>query len=185
MTTADHDTPLKMTILEAEQILDIVSTALREKSLHNFHPISSLKGYDVFKIDAALKLRIANEFLILAEMPNFEEKFSEGIDLYDSIPFHIVTLFVPDNELEKLNRLPRDSSEYRKQNIAISPSPLNDSMDFKDERLASLETPSSFGDYCKNVGTKDKLYWQKIYTRIGLEYTSTSPRGNDPVPLSE
>jgi hypothetical protein len=27
----------------------------------------------------------------------------------------------------------------------------------------------------------DHIYWQKIYTRLSLEYTSSAPKGNDPV----
>jgi hypothetical protein len=46
------------------------------------------------------------------------------------------------------------------------------------EDLSPLETPESFGNYCKHIGVNDPIYWQKIYTRLDLEYTSTSPRGN-------
>ena len=44
-----------------------------------------------------------------------------------------------------------------------------------------LETAESFAEYCKAVGVKDPLYWQKIYMRIGLDYTPESPQGNAPV----
>jgi hypothetical protein len=174
-----------MTIIEAEQILNIACTALQEKSQHSLHPISSLKGYDAFQIAIALKLRIANEFLVLAGRPDCEKKISESINVYSGILYSIFILFVPDVELEELSKLPRGSHEYWKQRMNIAPSPFDDSKGFKDNRLAELETGSSFGDYCKLVGSEDQLYWQKIYTRIGLEYTSTSPRGNDPVPLKD
>lgn len=173
-----------MTISEAENILDIVSAALQASG--PYHPVSSLQGYDVFQIDMALKLRIANEFLLLAGTGDFENEFGEMLDSYSGIPLHIVTLFVADAELKKLKELPTDSPEYRRQKILIWPSPLDSSTkNFKDERLASLETPSSFGDYCKHVGAKDLIYWQRIYTRIGLEYTDTAPRGNAPVSWNE
>lgn len=172
-----------MTILEAEQIMDIVSAALQEETGPSHrHPISALEGYDVFQIDIALKLRIANEFLVLSKKSNFDKKFSEVINTSGGIPLLIVQLFVPDGELEKLSKLPLDSPEFRRQRMEITPEVFDvQTKTFKDKRLASLETPSSFGDYCKHIGSEDPLYWQKIYTRIGLKYTSTSPRENQPV----
>jgi len=174
-----------MTMQEAEHILDVAIAALQEESPPPFHPISSLRGYDVFQIDMALKLWVANEFLILSERDDFEKQFAEGIQLYDPIPLHIVTLFVADDEIAKLRKLEPGTHEFKQLAAEISPTPLDSStMTFKDDKLASLETVSSFGDYCKSIGPRDPIYWQKIYTRIGLEYTSQSPRGNKPAQLS-
>ena len=176
-----HDTLPKMTIMEAEQILDIVSIALQEETENPYlNPISALKGYDVFQIDMALKLRIAKEFLILVKKSDFEKSFSEGINLYEAVPLSILTGFVPDDELEKLSKLPPDSDEYREGKMKIHPEVLDaQEATLKDKRFASLEMCSSFGDYCKHIGSEDPLYWQKIYTHIGLKYTSTSPQGNE------
>ncbi len=175
-----------MTISEAEHILDIVRVAFLEESHRLYHPMSTLQGYGVFQIDIAVKLRIANDFLLLAEQNDFEEQFAKRIKLYDSIPLQIVTLFVEDEKLDELKqlskRLPADSHEYRRREREISPSPFDSSTKtLKDVRLAALETPSSFGDYCQSIGAKDSIYWQKIYTRIRLEYTPASPRGNEPI----
>ena len=157
-----------MTISEAERIIDIVSTALHETNGPHY-PVSALKGYDVYQICTALKLRVANEFLLLTGREDFEEQFAEGLRLYDGIPWTIMRSFVPDNQVESLLAKPVFN-------------PIDGSnMTFKDQRLASEETPSSFGDYCKYVGSEDPTYWKKIYTRLGLEYTPRSPRGNDPV----
>jgi len=182
-SAGSHDISMEMTILEAEQILDIVSAAFQEETEPSrLYPISVLKGYDVFQIDIALKLRIARVFLVLAKKSNFDEKFSEVINTCGSIPLNIVQLFVPDGELEKLSKLPLGSPEFRKQRMEITPEVFDvQTKTFKDKHLASMETASSFGDYCKYIGSEDPLYWQKIYTRIGLKHTSTSPRGNQPV----
>ena len=53
-----------------------------------------------------------------------------------------------------------------------------------DKRLASDETGSSFGDFCKSLGATEPNYWQHVYDRIGIEYTSDSPRGNRPVAIN-
>lgn len=157
-----------MNISEAESILDIVSDALQD-TRHRHHPVSALKGYDIYQIGTAFKLRIANEFLILADSDDFNERFTEGLKLYDSIRWTIMGTFVSDDQVDELFAEgvfnPIDSA----------------TLTFKDERLAADETGSSFGDYCKSLGSKDPLYWQKIYTRADLEYTSASPRANEPV----
>ena len=47
--------PSTLTPKTAEPILDVVSEALQQNDGLPFHPRSSLKGYDVFQVDAALK----------------------------------------------------------------------------------------------------------------------------------
>ena len=54
--------------------------------------------------------------------------------------------------------------------------------DFSDPQFLSQESASSFARYCESVGAGDADFWQKIYTRLGLEYTSASPPGNLAVP---
>lgn len=182
--TQQHTGKLEMTISQAEEIIDLISAVLQSESTQPYRPVSLLKGYDIVQIDAALKLRLANQFLYLSGNPDFENKFGAAVQAYAGIPFHIASMFVPDESLVKLDTLPVGSREYMRQKIESWPSPLDESMRLKDERLASVETPSSFADYCKQLGTEDPLYWQKVYTRIGLEYTTKSPRGSAPVDVN-
>ena len=81
-----------MTISEAEEILDITSRALQDQSDPYYHRVSLLKGYDVFQIDKALKLRIANEFLFFADRDDGQTKFTEGLNTYSGLPLSIATL---------------------------------------------------------------------------------------------
>jgi len=164
-----------MTIEEAEKILDIVSTALEEKRIHRHPPISALKGYDIYQILTALKLLIANEFLHLAHRDDFDVQFAEGLRLYGVILIQLWR-FVPDDQVDNIRAVGVFNP--------IDPSNLS-TMTFKDERWSSEETVASFGDYCKSVGTEDPIYWQKIYTRLGLGYTSKSPKGNYPEVVCE
>ena len=138
-----------MTISEAEHILDILWSALESSDC------SRLKAYDLLQIDTALKLRIAEEYLFSRSKDTFEEQFASGLKLYGGMPFKLGLLF----------------SEFD----PIDPS----TMGFKDERVAALETASSFGDYCKSIRPEDPDFWRKIYTRIGLDYDvgMTSPSG--------
>jgi hypothetical protein len=171
-----------MTLKEAGNIIDIVQSAMEGKEVYDlqFHPACRLKGYDMIHIDTALKLRLATEFLILSGMDRSEREFAEGIKLYSSIPWTILTNFVDDDKFEQLIALDPGSASYRRYLIEIMPEPIDSDGKFKDNRLRNLETMESFGGFCKNIGVGDPNYWEKIYHRIGLEYTSESPRGNCP-----
>lgn len=168
-----------MTLLESENILDIVSEALLAESISSFHPLSSLKGFSLYEIDTALKLRCAHEYLYLSLKGNYSDEFESIKNKFGGIPFSIESLFVEDSKLQKLQQLEPNSREYRSYKIKISPNPLNSSFEFKDQKSGELETIDSVCNYCEYLGNSDKLYWQKIYTRIGLEYTSDSPSKND------
>lgn len=188
-----------MTVPEAEHIIAVAAEALTDDRNgrgwpHIWRPMSLLQGHDVFQIDSALKLGIANEFLCLelcrrslrehpehcADEHGQEEKWKSDFEKYVQacgvVPWHIDSGFVPDEDLAKLEQLDPRSWEYQRLKLEIAPSRLD--VKLKDERRANLETRSSFANYCRSVGAEDPLYWQKIYTRIGLEYTSTSPKGN-------
>ncbi len=158
-----------MTMLEAEHIIEIVSVALEDTS-HRYHPISALQGYDIAQIYTAAKLKLANEFLLLAHRGDFDEQFAEGGKVYDSLPYRIMR-FVPDDEIDSI---------FPKGELPVF-DPSTYTLKDKRWRLALEETVSSFGQYCKSVGSEDSLYWQKIYTHLGLKYTSKSPKGNYPV----
>lgn len=151
-----------MTIVEAEHIFYILCIALQDTS-HRHHPVSALEGYDIYQICTALKLKIANEFLLLTGRGDFDEKFSEAVEYYEAGPGYVISLFVPDDQVDV---------------DAITAKPA---FDFQDPRYLSQETMSSFARYCRSVGVESPIYWQMIYTRLGLEYTSSSPKRNEPV----
>jgi hypothetical protein len=157
-----------MTIAEASYVVfGIVTPALLD-TRHRHHPISALKGYDIDQICTAFKLLVANEFVLYANKDCFEEKigeekFSKGVELYDTGPLNVVgPNFVADDHVDVIVAKP--------------------AFEFDDPGFLSQETVSSFAKFCKSLGATDPIYWQKIYTRLGLEYTATSPRGNDVQP---
>ena len=157
-----------MTVSEACYIVfDIVAAELaRGRRGHHHHPVSALREYDIVQICTAFNLVVANEFLLAKltarQDDDFEREFSETMKWYECGPLHVVgPTFVADDEVDALVAKP--------------------AFDIDDPRFLSQEPPSSFAKYCKSVGADDPNYWQKIYTRLGLEYTSTSPVGNEPV----
>ena len=169
-----------MTMEEAENIIGIVSLALIDKSWP--HPKSLLQGYSVYEIDTAVKLRIANEFLISMHSEELLADFDKAvIYTYGRIPLMVYSNFVSDEVLKELKqKFVPNSREYRIQSSMIRPNPFDEN-GIKDKKFGSLESIESFASYCKLIGGDDPLYWQKIYTRISLKYTSTSPEGNYPV----
>ncbi len=168
--------PPTLTPETAETILDIMGEALQQDDGLPYHPRSSLKGYDVFQVDTALKLRTANDLLLLTTMGR-EAELDDRVKQVESVALHVYTLFVDDAERNKLLTVPRGSREYTSLNMKMSPAPSA----IKDPKLGKLELLSSFAKYCRHVGAKDPLYWQKIYTRLDLPYSKACPRGNDPV----
>ena len=76
-------------------------------------------------------------------------------------------LFVADDQVGQIGARPAMSM--------VDPATMH-----LDERFASVETGSSFGEFCKTLGATEPNYWQRVYERIGIEYTSDSPRGNSP-----
>jgi hypothetical protein len=124
-------------------------------------------------------------FLFLAGKNDFEERFAEEIKIC-KLPLLPLSLFIPDDLMAKLEQLaelsktlPRDSPEFLKRELPVT----RELSAFEKEwpKFLSLEMTSSFGEYCRCIGVNDPIYWQKVYTRIGIEYTSTSPKGNAPV----
>ena len=147
-----------MTIAESERVFNIVLAAFGDTS-HRHTPVSALKGYDIYQICTALKLKIANCFLLYAGRDDFEEKFAKLVNFCEGGPGLIMMCVVPDDQAD----------------VIVA----KHVFDFEDPQYLSQETIGSFGGYCRTVGSEDPMYWQKIYTRLGLEYTSTSPKRND------
>lgn len=172
-----------MSIDEAEDVINIVSDALQESKNAYLLPTSLLKGYNVYGIITAFKLRVAREFLWVINGGMSMEDFDKGIEyLYDSALLQIISRFVPDNRLNELRSLKPGTLEYRAKQSEIERDCIDiDENGFKDEKLSSLETVKSFSDFCKTIGGHDPLFWQKVYTRIGLIYNQDSPKANYPV----
>lgn len=192
-----------MTISEAEHIIDVFAAALQTEqppskgeNEENFYwkryrhhlPLSILQGYDVFQFDIALKLRIANMFLFLEGRSDFEEQFAKEISIC-TLPSVALIMFIPDDLLAKFKylaelskTLSRESSEFRKyERPILEEDNAHTEWFISNEKFRSLETSESFGAYCRRIGACDPIYWQKIYTQLSLEYTSSSPKGNKPV----
>ncbi len=171
--------PAPMTPETADPIIDIVAAALQENDGLPYHPLSSLQGFDVLQIDTALKLWIANQFLLLS-LSEREAELDEIAAEFATTPQLVATLFVADEERNKLKSVLKGSREFSTLQFEMMPSYLDADGKVKPE-FASLETLPSFAKFCRQVGAADPLYWQNVYTRIGLPYEKRCPQGNNPV----
>jgi hypothetical protein len=97
-----------MTIPLAEYILDVVSVALQDER-HRRHPISALRGFDIFQIFTACKLRLANQYLAASAVAdlrgNPDQRLAEAISLFDSLPLTISMTFVADRDVDEILRM--------------------------------------------------------------------------------
>lgn len=150
-----------MTLQEAEHIIFGVVLVAMEDKRHRYRPISALKGYDMHQICVAYKLVIANQFLGFAHRKDSLKEFENHTQGAGALLLAIQTTFVPDDHVDDV--------------VATG---VFDSLD---PQFLSEETPDSFGRFCVSVGADHPLFWQKVYTRLGLEYNEKSPKGNNPV----
>jgi hypothetical protein len=171
-----------MTLEQSFSIVEMVADALAAKEpndLH-FHPLRRLQGYDIIHIDLALKLRLANDYLIFSKKLDFDSKYAKSVKMYGEINWGILTIFTDDDKFDHLISL-TGTPEYRRYIIELFPDNYDlETNKFKDDRINHLETMDSFGNFCKVIGFERPDFWIQVYRRIGLEYTSEAPQGNIP-----
>ena len=121
-------------------------------------------SWDLLHIDAAFKLRIAWEYLKLAGRPDFEAIWKDGLTHYGSGLWHVASFFVRDFQAGDLGA---DSAFdiLDEETLALK------------EPMASMETAASFGAFCESLTPEEPRYWERVYERIGLDYTLDSPSG--------
>jgi len=173
-----------MTIKKANFILDVICDENLDKTSREDHQIFAIGGYNEFQVNIALKLNIANEFLLLSQIfekdDELEKAFSNALSNYEHLYLDILEDFGTIYEIDDLYETDPDSIEFKQilTNIRHRQTGLvnKDGVLFDKDSIESL---TSFGNYCKLLGVKDPDYWQKIYNRLGLDYTTSCPNGNE------
>jgi len=194
-----------MTLSEAQHIIDVVASSLQQERRYHVLPMSLLQGYDLKRISVALKLRVAGMFLAFADGTINDEEYKSELENCDATVWSVAGSFVDDDEIigmeadharavQQLEQIAaeqgRNSTAYRMKELDIRIAehklfPSGQLIRASDEELnpdfAELETATSFARLCESIGSDDPLYWQKVYSRMDLEYTSECPRGNSRV----
>jgi len=157
-----------MAFEECQAVVAMVIRVLSAERASLHIPVSALEGYDLLHVDLALKLDLANAYLLTLPRSDSEEMFDGYVKDSSGCVGSLGLQVSRDDEVDRLDAQPIFAM--------IDPG----TMKCKEE-WASRETTECFADFCRSLGGNDPLYWQKVYTRLGLEYASESPRGNLPI----
>lgn len=153
-----------MRLKEARKIVGVVGDALQmPASADLYKPASFLKGHSPTQIAQAFKLLAADQYLALGGTHG-DATFNQAIAAYDSALYLVFSTFVPDSEFQEYCKLEFGSAAANAMRSRFS----------APERIPNVETVGSFVNFCRHVGATDPLYWQKIYTHLGLNFDPAS-----------
>jgi len=165
-----------MNLDKAEEIVKVFSIALQgKKTTLPVRRKSDLKGFTLSEIDTACKLIIARNYLEFNGTPEGDDLFKKVVGNFGFSIYGIFTLFVDDEEFNELEKMDRSSTDYKKKLSTLVSKGANENNP-EYQKFLQLETMESFGNFCRHVGKDDPLYWQKIYTHLGLRYDPDSPK---------
>lgn len=164
-----------MTLEKAQQIVEKVVAAVSLPSAPLVRRMSELGGYSFDQIEIAIKLSVAHDYCECSAAPSASVAFRKKVAAYDAVFVSLPGSFVPDIKIDEIAHLKPDSMEYRRAMLRLA-------TEWKDEtnpdyqRWLRSETITSFGNFCLHIGTRDSLYWQKVFTYLGLAYGPTTTR---------
>lgn len=164
-----------MTLKQAEYITDHVAKVFAVKGT-NFFPRSQLQGYSFTEISQAFALMIAKN----RQIAWYSAEMKVGCDKYADIVGALIASFqttiAPDADVEKIAKYQPDSAERKELARQIFLRQLETRTPER-EKLLKEETSISFNAFCWTLVSEDPLYWQKVYSHIGLPYDENCPIG--------
>lgn len=162
-----------MNLDEAEQIVKEFGKALEGKD--TTLPVrrkSDLKGLTLLEIDTACKLIIARNYFEFTGTPKGDALFEKVVGNFGFSIFGFFSLFVDDKEFNELVKMDRSSIDHKKKvSTLVSKGANENNPDY--QKFLQLESMESFGNFCRHIGRDNPLYWQKIYTHLGLPYNTS------------
>lgn len=165
-----------MTLDKAEQVVQTLAAALSRKSPILVHRMSELQGYSFKEITIAMKLRVAREYQHCGDDPSALAAFQKRVDsAYGALAAGMRGQFVADSKIDELAHLSPYSREFQFAMTRLANAAwMGDENDPDYQGWLQEETITSFANYCHHVGVDDPLYWQKIYTHLGIPYEPRS-----------
>ena len=163
-----------MSIELADEIIKIFSDKLilRDKKNIHYYPYSTLKGYDIYDIENALKLLTAYRVYNSADLN--DEKLAE-YKKYASEDggaiFSFFRTFIPDHIFKRLIKFPYGSVEYRQKEFELV---YDKEMTIEMRKFFAKETETidSFLDFCLQLNRTNSNYWDNVYSRLNLIYNN-------------
>ncbi|MCX6276780.1 MAG: hypothetical protein NT004_01620 [Bacteroidetes bacterium] len=154
----------EMSIRQANEIVDIYSALLQNKSrTHKIMPYSALMGYDIFDVDNAIKIVMAEEYYRfqindarLSELKNSSSGMIAGFSF----------TLIPDEFFYEIDRANLTDDEYLIAYSKYIGPPYHGMV--KKFYEANKERGDSFIEYCVSLNNTDSNYWEMIYKRLDL-----------------
>jgi hypothetical protein len=164
-----------MTLKEAKKISGLVTDIFAQKPKNGYLRESQLCGYSLFDIHHAYALVIALRRQLAAYEPNMKSEAYKYADLVAGLVVSVPAMVLPDQEVDRLTQIPNDTNEYKRIKMGIIVEQINRWN--SNPVWGKQEAIDSFNKFCWLLDPKDTLYWQKVYTHLGLPYDSDSPKG--------
>jgi hypothetical protein len=165
-----------MTLAKAHRIVEISVDAFASKPTTNFCPRSALRGHSFAEISKAFSLVIAARRQIAEEDADLRKSCDEFAKLAAGHVAWLDQMVVSDASFDRLSRIPIDSPERKRALVDAHIASRAENQKQSDE-LGQAETQESFHRFCCSLDHRDPLFWQKVYTRLGLPYDESSPIG--------
>jgi len=174
-----------MNLDKAQEIVKVFSEAIQgKKTTLPVRRKSDLKGFTIFEIDTACKLITARNYLEFTGAPEGDALFKKVVDNYGFILTGFFITFIEDEEFNELEKMDRNSTDYKKKLSTFGLKGANENNP-EYQKFLQLETMESFANFCRHIGRDDPLYWQKIYSHLGLPYNTEYPIGLGDVDLNK
>ena len=164
-----------MTIERAEFITKTVADLFAKKG-KNLLPRSALHDWSFKMISQAFALTIAKYRQISdgsSEQEYFCKKYAENAAGLVAL---LKMTIIPNDEFSTMFRLPIDSPDLPLLRLrAIQRRLASETQE--DIELSQQEALSAFNEFCWSLNPCSELYWQNVYTRVGLKYDENCPTG--------
>ena len=148
----------------------------------------TLQSYDSMTIYEAE--RIINIFSMALEHPA-KDSFNQPISLLRGFNHFQITTALNLRIANEFLLLKEQGGSEEEMDCAVEQycSAQIRLVSFKEsERILDCKKPEqidlrSFYNYCEDIGSNDPIFWQKIYTKLGLRYTRLSPQETKSQPI--
>jgi hypothetical protein len=181
---ANHAINETVTLDEAEQVTNRLIDLIAAKPPDAFCRASEMRGNTLPTINNAFFLIIAARRHVAHDDETLHGISREYADKVEALVGSLSVVVLPDDDMDRLNRLQKGSSEFNRVRIdAVLRRMAQCDLELK--KVPNRESFLSFNDYCWSLNPRDPLYWQRIYTHLDLPYDENSPIGEADLALDE
>lgn len=164
-----------MNLADADRMVDIAANALARTSGGVVGRRSWLRGVDEEKLVAALMLRLARTYLHEKTLPDGRSLFAFTVECATGIHMALLSNFAEDHEVDEIEKMPSDSRECILRRAKLMTRHLDTPAEA--EAFERGQAIGRFSEFCETLDREDPLFWQKVFTAIGLPFDPKTFRG--------